>query len=46
MMMHKKFLLNMRENFNVGVTNLWNRLPRVVVESSSLKVGTVLCHVL
>ncbi|KFP26655.1 hypothetical protein N325_01495, partial [Colius striatus] len=36
---HKKFHLNIRKNyFTVRVTEPWNRLPREVVESTSLKV--------
>ena len=34
----RKFHLNMRKNFfTVRVTKQWNRLPRAVVESPSLK---------
>ncbi|KFV80742.1 hypothetical protein N308_05975, partial [Struthio camelus australis] len=36
---HRKFHLNMRENFfTVRVTEPWNRLPREVVESPSLEI--------
>ena len=38
-MEHRKFLTNMRKNFfMVRVTEHWNRLPREVVESSSLEI--------
>ncbi|KFV80747.1 hypothetical protein N308_05982, partial [Struthio camelus australis] len=49
---HRKFHLNMRKNFfPVRVTEPWNRLPREVVESPSLKIfksclDTVLGNVL
>jgi len=36
---HRKFHLNMRKNFfTLSVTEQWNRLPREVVESPSLKI--------
>ena len=36
---HRKFRLNMRENFfPLRVTEPWNRLPREVVESPSLEI--------
>ena len=36
---HRKFHLNMRKNFfPLRVTEPWNRLPREVVESPSLKI--------
>lgn len=37
--MHRKFHLNMRKNFTVKVTEHCNRLPRVVVQSSSLEIS-------
>lgn len=37
--MHRKFHLNMRKNFTVKVTEHCNRLPRVVVELSSLEIS-------
>jgi len=48
----RKFLLNMRKNFfPLRVTELWNRLPREVVESPSLetlktRLDAVLCSLL
>jgi len=48
----RKFQLNMRKNFfTLGVTEHWNRLPREVVESSSLEIiktrlDAVLCSLL
>ena len=30
--------MNMRKSFTVRVTELWNRLPREIVESPSLKI--------
>ena len=36
---HKKFHLNMRKNFfTLRVTEHWNRLPREIVDSPSLKI--------
>jgi len=36
---HRKFQLNMRKNlFPLRVTEYWNRLPREVVESSSVEI--------
>ncbi|GAB0182654.1 mitochondrial enolase superfamily member 1 [Grus japonensis] len=49
---HRKFHLNMRKNFfTVSVTEHWDRLPREVVESSSLEIfktclDTILCNML
>jgi len=34
----RKFQLNMRKNFNLMVTEHWNRLPRGVAESPSLEI--------
>ncbi|KAJ7397058.1 hypothetical protein BTVI_138953 [Pitangus sulphuratus] len=34
---YKKFHLNMRKNFTLGVAEHWNRLPREVVQSRSLE---------
>jgi len=49
---HRKFHLNIRKNFfPLRVTEHWNRLPRVVVESAPLKIfetrlDKVLCSLL
>jgi len=48
---HRKFHLNMRKNFTLGVTEPWNKLPREVVESPSLEIlktclDKVLCSLL
>jgi len=49
---HRKFRLNMRKNFfTLMFTEPWNRLPRGVVESSSLEIfktclDEVLCSLL
>jgi len=51
-MKQKKFRLNVRKNFfPLRVTELWNRLPREVVESPSLEIfkthlDKVLCSLL
>ena len=48
----RKFQLNMRKNiFTLRVMEHWNRLPRELVESSSLEIfmiclDTVLCSLL
>lgn len=49
--MHREFLLNMRKNFNIWLTEQWNRLSREGVRSSSLEIlknnlSAVLCNVL
>ncbi|GAB0187115.1 hypothetical protein GRJ2_001176800 [Grus japonensis] len=49
---HRKFHLNMRKNIlTLGVTELWNRLPREIVESPSPEIfkthlDTILCNLL
>lgn len=48
---HKKFHLNMRKNFMLRAAEHWNRLPREVMESPSLKtykthLGVFWCHLL
>jgi len=49
---HRKFHVNTRKNFvTLRVTEHWNRLPRVFVQSSSLKIfktllDAVLCILL
>jgi len=49
---HRKFCLNMRENFfTLRVIEHWNRLPREVVESHSLEIfktrlDKILCNLL
>jgi len=49
---HRKFHLNTRKNyFTLRVTDHWNRLPREVVDSPSLKMlktrlDEVLCNLL
>jgi len=49
---HRKFQLNMMKNFfTLRMTEPWNRLPREVVDSSSLEIfkpclGKVLCNLL
>jgi len=49
---YRMFQLNMRKNFfPLRVTQHWNRLPREVVDSPSLKIfkhclGPVLCSLL
>ena len=35
---HKKFLTNRQNFFTVRMTEHWNRLPREVVESSSMEL--------
>lgn len=37
-LMHRKFQLNTSNNFTVGVTEHWNRLPSEVVESPSPEI--------
>jgi len=48
---HRKLQLNMRNNFTLRVTEPWNRLPRQVLDSSSLEIfktclDEVLCSLL
>jgi len=49
---HRKFHVNMRKNFfTLRVTEHWNRLPRVVVDSPSLEIlktclDEILCSLL
>jgi len=48
---HRKFHLNMRNNFTRRVREHWNRLPREVVDSPSLEIfkthlDKVLCSLL
>jgi len=48
---HRKFQLNVRKNFTLRVTEHWNRLPRVVVDSPALEIfksrlDKVLCSLL
>jgi len=47
----RKFRLNMRKNFTLKMAELWNRLPREVVEAPPLEIfkpclGNVLCSLL
>lgn len=44
---HKKFKVNIRKNLiTAKMTDLWNRLPREIVESASLKIFKSCLHII